>query len=568
MLKMQKGFSLPAFLFGAVFFSVGSGIFLFVLFPDLCDWQEMKTWVPVQANIINVKLDSSHGDKGTTYSVNATYIYTYKGGRYQNNRVTISGGSDNVGDYHQIMYRKLKKLFKDEEPVRVWLDPNNPQNSIVDREMRWGLFAFMGIFVGVFGGVGFVIILVSIFSGKKDKNFKRVLRGDVPIIRSNAISKFVGGWFLAIIWNGVSIPVTYFAYQEYLDKNEPLLLLVFIFPALGFFILLNAISSTLEFIRFGRLELLPDPFPGSIGGNVGGTIKLNENYNPAIKYQLVLSCIYIYYTSGGRNNSRSRHERLIWQREGIARSDSCEKGTKLDFCFDIPEGLPETTNGSDHHEWRLELKADLPGIDLERQFTIPVENGIQTSSSKIQDAKVVLAASEVEIPEKFLQIDDTLAGVKFYYPPLKGGMLYIFKLLIGLGIVGFVSWIGFSAAKSAEEISLFILFFVAVFGLIVALGIGFSLYQLLHTLVVTIEGGMLISSSRIIFPVKTQQIAVHDICKIEKKRSLQISNQGQTPVAYYKVEVFASNGKRICVARGVKGEQLAEAIVERVKGYI
>ncbi|THB71970.1 MAG: DUF3592 domain-containing protein [Gammaproteobacteria bacterium] len=571
--KTQKGFSTFLFLFGSVFFCVGTGIGIFVVLPDLRDWQQMKEWIPHQANIINVRLDESRGDDSTTYSVRATYVYTFEGKKFQNNRVTITGGSDNLGDYHHKMYRRLKKQYDDEEPIRIWLDSASPKNSVIDRDMRWGMFAFMGLFVFLFGGIGLVIMIVAIFSGKKDKNYQRIMNGETPKIRSNAMGKFIGAWLFSIIWNAIAAPASYFAYQQYLEKDEPLLLLMLIFIAAGIWLLFYAIRSTFEFVKFGRLELIPDPYPGSLGGNVGGTIKLNEEFDPSIKYKLVLSCVHIYYTSGGRNNSRTKHEELVWQREGFAKSESLDSyakrgATKLEFCFDIPDNLPESSEGSDYHEWKLELTADLPGIDLEREFIIPVEKGVRKSSVNIQDAQVVLDAAEQEISESFLQISDTLDGIQFYYPPLKGGALYIFKLVTGLAFVGFLSWIGFSAASRVEEVSLFIMFFVAIFGLIVALGIGFSIYQLLHTLMVSIEGGKLISVSRVLFPIKISEIAVHEIRKVKKSRSMQMGNQGKTPVAYYKIEAFGDRGERVCVARGVKGEQLADAIIAKIKSYI
>ena len=146
--------------------------------------------------------------------------------------------------------------------------------------------------------------------------------------------------------------------------------------------------------------------------------------------------------------------------------------------------------------------------------------------------------------------------------------MYVFKLLTGLAFVGFIAWIGFAAASRVEHVSLFIMFFVAVFGLIVALGIGFNLYQLLNTVKVSIGGGRLISVSRLLFPIKTREIALHEINKVEKSRTLSMGMQGHTPVAYYKIEAIGLGGEKVCVARGVKGEQLADAIIDRIKDYI
>lgn len=583
MLKKQKGFSLFLFLFGSAFFGFAAAFFTFVIFPQLSDWYRMQDWKPVNATIISAKLNSNYSDGSTTYSVSAKYSYEYQGRAYKNNRVSISEGNDNIGSYQEDLFRRVERQRNDDEPVRIWIDPNNPSDSIIDRGMRWGLFAFEMVFVVIFGGIGGVVIAVSIFSKMKlGRNRKaKVIRNEntidnydsenPPVIRSNVIGRFIGAWLFTIVWNGIAAPATIFAMQEYMEKQEPLLLLVLLFPAVGVWLFVYAFKSTMEFIRFGRMELIPDPYPGSIGGNVGGTIELKEEYNLATKYELSLSCIHVYYTTSGtgKNRSRSKHEKLVWQRDGVAKSDSCDVGTSLEFCFDIPENLPASSGDSDdYHEWRLGLKADLPGVDLDREFTIPVETGIRESNAHIQQAQVVSSPEDMEIPEKFLQIQDTLEGVELYYPPLKSGLYSVFKLLLGMAFVGFISWIGFSAAKTTEEISLFIYFFVAVFGLIIALGIGFSLYQLLHTLKITIGGGRVVSVSQMLFPIKTKQIVIYEIKKVEKSKSFQANSAGSTPAAYYKIEAIGINGEKVCVARGVKGEQLADAIIAKIEGYI
>ncbi len=583
MLKKQKGFSLFLFLFGSAFFGFAAAFFIFVVFPQLSDWHRMQSWVPVNATILSAKLNSNYSDGSTTYSVSARYSYAYQGRAYKNNRVSISEGNDNIGSYQQDLYRRIERQRNDDEAVRVWLDPNNPKDSIIDREMRWGLFAFEMVFVVVFGGIGGVVIAVSMFSKMspgRNRKAKVVRNGKTiddydfsnpPVIRSNIVGKFIGAWLFTIIWNGIAAPASIFGMQEYFEKQEPLLLLVLLFPAAGIWLFIYVFKATLEFLRFGRMELTPDPYPGSIGGNVGGTIELKEEYNSAIKYELALSCIHVYYTTSGsgKNRSRSKHEKLLWQRDGVAKSDSCLLGTRLEFCFDIPTDLPASSDDSDdYHEWRLGLEADLPGIDLDREFTIPVVTGVRESSAHIQQAKVVPASEDMEIPEKFLQIQDTLDGIELLYQRQKSGLYSVFKLLVGLGFVGFISWIGFSAAKAADEISLFVYFFVAIFGLIVASGIGFSLYQFLHTLKVTIGGGKIVSVSKIIFPVKVREIEIANIKNIQKSKSFQGSSGGNTPVAYYKIEVFGKYGEKVCVARGVKGEQLVDAIIARIEGYI
>ena len=80
-----------------------------------------------------------------------------------------------------------------------------------------------------------------------------------------------------------------------------------------------------------------DPFPGSIGGHVGGTVDINLPFDQNAKFLLTLTNIHRYVSGSGKN--RSRQEKARWQDVIVAHAEPGSKGTRLTFRFDVPEGL-------------------------------------------------------------------------------------------------------------------------------------------------------------------------------------------------------------------------------------
>ncbi|MGZ5029573.1 MAG: hypothetical protein ACXV8I_03100, partial [Methylobacter sp.] len=146
-------------------------------------------------------------------------------------------------------------------------------------------------------------------------------------------------------------------------------LLILIFPCVGLCLLFWAVKTTLEWRRFGATPMTMAPFPGSIGGDVGGEIIVNIPYQSAMAFEVTLSCINSYVSGSG--NNRSRSEKVIWQDKGYAEAQPAMRGVRLQYRFEVPNGLPASEeHGDNYHFWRLSLHGDIPGVDLSRSFEI------------------------------------------------------------------------------------------------------------------------------------------------------------------------------------------------------
>ena len=366
-------------LFGLVLFLAGTGLFAFQAVPAFMDYLQMRHWTPTEGMLTEARLETHQGDDSTTNEATASYTYDVGGHRYRNDRVAILGGADNVGEFQQEFGNLLEQKFRDGQPVTVWYNPDEPSDSVLNREIRWGLMGFFSVFLLTFGGAGAGIIYLG-WRGQK------VLDGpqtaDKPWltnpawqengeIRSSARGGMISTWAFAVLWNLVSLPLVFVLPQA--AREEGAIIHIFwMFPLIGAGMLLWAITRTREWRRFGKTILTMDPFPGSVDGDVGGVIAVNMAWDPAVDYQVSLTCLHSTLERRGKN--RSRRETPVWQDSGQGSPTVGGEGIRIRFRFAVPPGIPVTEKklGNDYHLWRLNLFAELPGPDLDRSYEIPV----------------------------------------------------------------------------------------------------------------------------------------------------------------------------------------------------
>ncbi|MCW8857870.1 MAG: DUF3592 domain-containing protein [Kangiella sp.] len=152
--------------FGAIFFCAGVGIFLWGL-VSIYDAYEARGWQPVEATITHVEQVISRGDDSTTYGVNGAFKYEYAGQTYTSSQLNFYTGTDNIGNYQQDFYRKLKRVKDNQKTITAYVNPDNPNQAVIDKSIRWGMLGFQSIFLFVFGGVGLGIMLFGRYAKKK-----------------------------------------------------------------------------------------------------------------------------------------------------------------------------------------------------------------------------------------------------------------------------------------------------------------------------------------------------------------------------------------------------------------
>jgi hypothetical protein len=392
-------------LFALPFFGVGVWM-LWSIGSTFHDALRMQDWQPLPARLISAGYETHSGDDSDTYEAYARYTYEYRGQVYTGDRVAVSGGADNIGDYQVKLGNHLSALRARGEPVTAWVNPEAPWDAVLDRDIRWGLVGFKSIFLFVFGGVGLGLLIYT-WTATKEKDASLAQYQDapwllndawqMPEIRSGSKAAMWGAWIFAAFWNAISSVTPFMAYKEVVENQNYLALIALLFPLVGIGLLSWAVRRTLEWRRFGPAPVTLDPFPGSIGGHVGGTIDLNLN--------------------------RSRKEEAKWQDELVAHAEPGSKGTRLTFRFDVPDRLDESDavqKGDSYYSWRLNLRAELPGTDVDRDYEIPVYATAQ-QSRYLSDRAVQRSRHEQdtvsdERVREVVRVQQGSMGTAMFYP--------------------------------------------------------------------------------------------------------------------------------------------------------
>lgn len=545
-------------LIGLAFFGVGAAFLLFSVIPNLWDAIRMQDWVQVPAEIVSLDLKTNTSDDGATYKAVARFSYDYNGRRYTGDRVGIAdGGSDNVGDWQRDTHARLKG----QDQVRLWVNPGNPSESVFDRELRWGLLGFKLIFVMVFGGVGAVLLWYFTRTPKPVPPGLPAWQARAEWmdnrIRSSARASLWVAWGFTIFWNAISSPIPFILPAE-LAKGNQLAWIAVIFPVVGLGLLAWAIRHTLNWRRFGITVLQMDPFPGAIGGDVGGTVELRLAYNPKYRFRVTLTCHHAYTRRTNDGNETVRDAK--WQDEQLAEVQPGIHGARLHFLFKPPGDLPESSTGdASWYEWNIQISASLPGIDFDRSWEVPVFKNAGPQTARLQNRNRPLVAGSQELPDTVVQIRETGAGLEFYYPYLRHPGMALGTLATGAGFVGF-AWL-FHAAGGEDGMSSL---FTGLFTVAGVLIFFWGLYLSGNSLRVA-AGKKGLSVERGIFGLRfARHVATDEITGIEKSIGMQ-TRQGNRAHAYYRILVHTRDGRRITAGNGIPGASRVNGIIQRIR---
>jgi hypothetical protein len=426
------------------FAGVALGFLALSIIPSLHEWQVMKGWQPVQAELQSVELIINEGDRSASYQALASYQYQVKGQNYVAARVGIMSGSDNIGDWQQDRARELKARLKNNQGIVVYVNPNNNAEAIIYRDLRWGMLGFKMIFVVLLGCVGFGL-MYSVFFSRKKRVAQSALTRQEPWLQepdwANPISSGTGTGlvflvFLAVIWNTISAPLLFLLPDEVREGNK-VALVGFLFPLIGTGLIILCVVQFIRWRRFGDVRLTLDPWPGVIGGYVSGytELPLSRAENPRVL--VTLSCLHCYYTGSGKH--RRRIQKPLWQTEGIATLAVASNATRVSFVFKVPSDLPASEPSDDnYHQWRVILKANLAGADLNLSYEIPVfPASAQTVSSStlrvhLSDEHPELVAHHEQNLENLLNIKQLPGGVALSFGYFRNALTNSTLLLFGL----------------------------------------------------------------------------------------------------------------------------------------
>jgi len=383
-------------------------------------------------------------------------------------------------------------------------------------------------------------------------------------IKSSANLTLIVLWCFAAIWNAITLPL-WFQLTDILAKaqQDPLAYIAFLFPLVGLYLIVFAINASKEKLQFGDTPLTMDPFPGSLGGHVGGRIETNIPYTGQTDSQITLQCVHSYVSGSGKD--RSRRESIEWQNTGVCHLDNSAKGTVFKFRFNLPDDLPESDTGKksgSYYFWRVSLASSQGSQPLNRNFVIPVFS-TQTLSRSIHQgtesnhATLDAAEAGIESVADIRPLEE--GGIEIWYPPFQRPGIGISMTLMGLFFIGAGVVMGINNAP---------LFMAVIFALVGGLIELMGLHYLSKSLLVsaTADG---IQAKRFFFgyPARTWELDIENFEGFEIKQSGTMQSGSSTKV-FYNLQARSRDGTTFTVAERHTSRPEIELIKDKLETAI
>jgi hypothetical protein len=557
---------------------VGMGLWLF---SSLIAHGRMQRWQETPARIVWAKLESHSGSEGgTTYEATAEYTYQYAGKQYTARRIGILGGGDNIGSYQEDVYRQLSEHQKSGRPFPCYVNPDDPTEAILFRDLRWGMIGFQAVFAAVFGGAGLGMLILDIVGVRKAK-VEGALAAQHPgepwlcktawadgRIKSSTAVMTVFLIVFAFFWNLISTPIAIGLLHEQ-GKNGPWIYLAFTFPAVGVVLVFSAVVSVLRWRKYHGSVFEMASVPGVIGGQLAGVIRVPVKVAPEEGFRLTLNCVCRVTTSSGRSSNTS--ESVIWQDEQVIAHEILESDPErsaIPVLFQIPYECHPTDETEANRQvlWRLNVSARTPGLDFASSFEAPVFKTSKSDPDFKVDRSLIAKYEAPADPDRDLRD----AGLIKAQSPSGEGFRLVFPMarFPGIGIVSLLVGLAFAAVPFAlhnfEPESWIGLLFGVVFGL-AGLGLlALSGYTWFYCSTVDVSASGLTIVGGLFGRGRERQIAAADVVDI-RPVSRMSSGEGQSAKVYYDVEVVCSGRRTVTAGKWILGKRLANSIIHQIK---
>lgn len=553
---LKKG-SILQYLFALPFCAVGVWMAGSIA-HDLYSASQMQSWLPVEAILSEAGYRSHAGDGSATYEAYARYRYEFGGRRFEGDRVSVSRGADNLGSYQRRLGSELAAALARGDSVDIYVDPGEPANAVIDPAIRLPLIGFKMIFLLVFGGVGAALIGYAALRQRPSEP-SAIAPAGLPwlanhawqsaTITSDARSSMRLAWAFAGFWNLVSAPLPFLIYEEFMTHGNSAALAGLVFPLVGAGVLIWAVRRTLEWHHFGPAPVVLDPFPGCLGGQVGGAVDLQRVFDPGARFTVTLTHLQGHGSPGEERHDR--RETARWQDIQRAQVTRSPTGTRLQFSFDVPPGLDESSTGSGRgpvSRWRISITGNVAGANLDRSYEIPV---FATGARCRQLAGQPMRASRVR--QRQLDTEATGQFAKSGYGPTGPYLHYPAGRNLAPGVGGLVFG-GFFAVSgyflvTRQDAMLMGAVFILMGVLILLLG----LYVLSNSLEIRKQGEDITTVRRILgVTVRRRRLSVRDFLRFSKSSTMS-TQAGSKQVIFYTLFAHARDGRKLVVGEGFRG---------------
>ncbi|MCJ8331667.1 MAG: DUF3592 domain-containing protein [Lentisphaeria bacterium] len=472
-------------------------------------------------------------------------------------------GSDNIGSWQQDQYHRLDTL-RQENKVLCYVNPKDPSEAVIIRDVRIGMILFLLIFGLVFGLVGYGIIWAGFYSlrNSKKESKLRELHPDSPwknktewsgdFITSSNKASLIGIFVFAVIWNAISSPVLFMVPAE-IKKGNNAAWIGLLFPLIGLLMIIMTIHQFLKLRRFGESKLYIDGHTAVLGGTLNATIETSCYVDQREGFDISLDCTKT--TTSGSGDNRRTHTTIIWQAaQTIHQFDSRGNVQTIPFEMKIPYDIPDSDTAN--HSWTLTIKADVPGPDYSARFNIPVfktdaSDPINTTSNETIDPEKISLEKIAQDERVIIQQSAEKLQIKF---PLLRNISTVIFLFIFTAI-----WIGITFFLYTKAAWLF-------FGIwfLIDLILVYAMIKMIFSTTYISVNSQGISLKNCLFGIgKLKHISPSEIQEIKKEQSMTSGSK-----VYYRIVIKCLNDKNLTAGSNIGSKELTDSLIALMKHYM
>lgn len=341
---------------------------------------DARDWLKTEATLVSTQLKTTRTDDGESQRVIASYWFELDGRKYHSTRVSIHEGSDNIGSYHERMAATLRRSLNEGTSVPVYFDPQDPNRALLDRSLRFELLAFVTVITGLFLALGIGLCSWG-YRGRLVNRSPEVRTQPwlahpdwqgTPIVDTHKLSLMVMAGS-TLLWNLLTWPITLHVFTS--EREIPVWASVLIasMALVGLYLIWRCIRLYRDGKVRGDASVTLNPFPGRIGGVVGGQVDWPDMTASPTSMTHTLQLERHQWTRSGK--SRRKSVDVIWQDEAPSTTVATIEGRRTHFAIKTPENLSSSDVESKDvwHQWHLIVECTLDtGRVIESRFVIPV----------------------------------------------------------------------------------------------------------------------------------------------------------------------------------------------------
>ncbi len=568
-------------LFGLPFILAGLAVGAYLYFPMISSWWSARGWEEVPCLIETAELKTSSGKGGPSYGVEARYRYEFDRQKFHGDKVSLFGGSDNMGDFQKQAFRQIQLVKGKERPFRCFVNPSKPEQAVLFRDLRWGLLLLMSIFPMLFPLAGFAVSIGGWLQSRKQSINKKLAArhpgepwrwrsewaGDAIQATKDGLPFIlaVAGWILL-----VQLPLSLAVVLEGELAKSPLALWALLPTLLAGIPLFFAWKRVKARMVFGHPSLQLTQLPARPGSALVGHLRFDRVFTPLSSISMRVLCQrHITRRSG---DSQTTAKETIWEHtetRSAAETWRDANGVALPLNIEIPRGLPcsavddasiVTTEG-EQHVWTLEVSSSQggkPTILPLPMFAAADEVAAAELTETHPAVIVVLSTDDLisRLKARGLQAEFDSNGIPTFFACPAGRNRGISIFLLLFGTVWFAAFL-FMSYQGAP------LIFRLVWGISAPLILVMGVWLSLHSRRVEIKPGELRILNRLgPFYSWQESFEPRHLTGFTHDSNMQSGNQ-----FFYRVRAETIFNKRKTLFDGITESVTAEALAKRLEKW-